>query len=42
MGLSPPPQPSPFTGEGVVVMIPFINPLCSGGEGQGEGNAPIY
>jgi len=32
MGLSPPPQPSPLKGEGVVLMIPFINPLSPGGE----------
>jgi len=30
MGLSPPPQPSPFKGEGVVVMITFINTLSIG------------
>jgi len=42
MGLSPPHQPSPFKGEGVVVMIPFINPLSPGGEGQGEGDTIIY
>jgi len=42
MGLSPPPRPSPFKGEGVVVMIPFINPLSPGVEEQGEGDTTIY
>jgi len=42
MELSPPPQPSPYKGEGVVLMIPFINPLSTGVEGQGEWNTPIY
>jgi len=42
MGLSPPPQPFPFKGERVVVMIPFINTLSPGGEGHGEGDTTIY
>jgi len=42
MGLSSPFPTLPLQGEGVVVMIPFINPLSPVEEGQGEGDNTIY